>query len=179
MSFFRNLFSPKEKDKPEPKTHYEVAELKKGFIVDYDATSWIVEDASEYTWMDGSVELEFTINSGQATRYLNCNKQSGNLSIFWEDELNDVWKPARTKLLNETVDVSDGFHFDGRDFVYFGNGEAEVVSSTDAYSVKNWLFECTKQEYLISFNKYEDNSTTVFVGKRLKKHEIDNILRTE
>ena len=45
--------------------------------------------------------------------------------------------------------------------------------------MKNWLFECDKQEYLVSFNKYEDNSIEVYVGKRLKKHEVSNILGRE
>lgn len=179
MSFFKNLFSPKGKPKEEPKIDYEVAEMKVGFLVDYDFTSWIVEDVSTYNWKDGSKELEFTIASGNKKRFLNSNLQSTNLSVFWEERFENVWSAGRNKIQNETVTMSDSFHFDNRNFLFFGNGEAQVVNSVEAFHMKNWLFECDKQEYLVSFNKYEDNSVEVYVGKRLKKHEVSNILGRE
>lgn len=177
MSFFKNLFSSKETPKDEPKVDYNVAEIKNGFLLDYDFLSWIVEDSSTYTWADGSKELEFTIINGKRKRFLNCNMQSTNLSVFWEAKFDDVWPAGKNKVQNETINMNDGFRFDNRNFVFFGNGEGEVEGSTESYSVKNWLFECDKQEYVVSFNKYEDNSTEVYVGKRLKDHEVSNILR--
>lgn len=179
MSFFKNLFSPKDKPKEEPKIDYEVAELKIGFILDYDFTSWIVDDSTTYNWADGSKELEFTISSGNKKRYLNSDLKSTNLSMYWDAKIDEVWSAARSKIQNETVDMNDEFHFDNRRFLFFGNGEAEVVNSVESFGMKNWLFECDKQEYLVSFNKYEDNSIEVYVGKRLKKHEVSNILGRE
>jgi hypothetical protein len=179
MSFFKNLFSPKEKPKDEPKIDFKVAEMKDGFLLDYDFTSWIVEDSSTYNWADGSKELEFTITTGKKKRFLNSNIQSTNLSVYWDAKFDEVWPSGRTKVQNETIDMSDGFHFDNRNFIFFGNGSAEVQASAETYFVKNWLFECDKQEYLVSFNKYEDNSIEVYVGKRLKDHEISNILKRE
>ena len=179
MSFFKDLFSRKEKPKDEPKVDYKVAEIKDGFLLDYDFLSWIVEDSSTYTWADGSKELEFTIINGKTKRFLNSNMQSENLSMFWDAKFDDVWPAGRTKVQNGSVNMSDGFRYDNRNFVFFGNGDGQVQTSSESYSVKNWLFECENQEYVISFNKYEDNSVEVYVGKRLKDHEISNILRRE
>lgn len=179
MSFFKKLFSPKAAPKPEPKIDYNVAEIKVNYLVDYDFQSWIVEDSSLYKWLDGPRELEFTLVTGKKKRFLNCNMQSQNLSVFWKGKFNDVWLAGRSKMLNETISVNDGFQFDNRNFVFSGNGEAEVEGTSETYNMKNWLFECDKQEYLVSFNKYEDNSIEVYIGKRLKDHEVSNIMRRD
>ncbi|NVK65613.1 MAG: DUF4178 domain-containing protein [Flavobacteriales bacterium] len=179
MSFFKNLFSSKGKPKDEPKIDYAVAEMRVGFILDYDFTSWIVEEVSTYNWSDGTKELEFTISSGSKKRYLNCNQRSENLSVFWEAKFDEVWSLGRSKVQNETIGISDSFHFDNRNFMFYANGEGEIVNSVESFRLKNWLFESEQQDYLVSFNKYEDNSSEVYVGKRLKRHEVSNILGRE
>jgi hypothetical protein len=52
-----------------------------------------------------------------------------------------------------------------------------VKSAKETYHMQNWLFQNDTDETLISFNKYEDNSMEVYVGKKLEKHQISDILR--
>ena len=176
MSFFKKLFSKNTEAPYEPKIEYTVADLKTGFILFYEDENWEVEETVTYFWEQGSKEFEHTIFNGKNRFYLNYSPSDARISLFWEARFGDVWSEAKQKMRQKTISYSDSFAFEGKTYTFSGNGEANVETSSESYFVENWLFENEQEERLISFNKYEDDSLSVFTGKRLKKHEISNIL---
>jgi hypothetical protein len=178
LSIFKGLFGKKE-PKPEPKIDFAIIDLKKGFILEYDFLTWEVKETAIYNWSNGSKELEFEITDGKDQRYLNYSPEGKKASIYWEEQLNKIWAGAKAKCLNDSIATDDTFNYDNRTFRFFAKGTANVDGSAESYGLQNWLFESDCQEYLVSFNKYEDDSMDAYVGKRLKKHEVSNILPRE
>ncbi|MCH2225518.1 MAG: DUF4178 domain-containing protein [Crocinitomicaceae bacterium] len=175
LSIFKGFFGKKE-PKPEPKVDFSIEDLKKGYILEYDLSTWEVKETATYNWLNGSKELEFEISDGKNDRYLNYSPEGKKISIYWEEQLNKIWSGVRSKGLNNTISPDDTFNYDNRTYHFFANGSANVEGSAESYGMQNWLFESDCNEYLVSFNKYEDDSMDAYVGKRLNKHEISNIL---
>lgn len=178
MSIIKRLFGIRKAHKGSADTQvdFEVPDLKKGFILDYDFRSWEVEDVVVYTWDNGVKDYEYNITDGKEKKYLNYETVGEHLSIYWEANMNDVWSEARRKIRkNEDITESE-FEYKGNTYYYSGEGTAKVKNSVETYHMQNWLFRNDTDDTLISFNKYEDNSMEVYVGKKLKKHEVSNIL---
>ena len=178
MSIFKRLFGRSKNDSQEDvKVDYEVKDLKKGFILDYDLRSWEVRDTMIYRWDNGVEDLEFTIFDGKEELYLNYVKSNDGISMYWAEKLDAVWQDARSKMRYEPDRMGDSsFVYNGHEFRFAGEGYARVRSSKETFDMQNWLFECTDGENLVSFNKYEDGSMEVYVGKHLANHEVSNIL---
>ena len=178
ISLIKRLFGIRNanKDTTDTKIDFDIPDLKKGYIFDYDMSSWEVEDVVVYTWDNGVKDLEFNIFNGKDKMYLNYEKAGSQVSIFWEAKLNDVWAEARNNI-RKKVDISEReFKYKGNTYYFAGEGSAKVSSSTETFHMQNWLFQTDSDDSLVSINKYEDNSMEVYVGKKLKLHEISNIL---
>lgn len=178
MSIIKRILGIKKARKggSDEQIDFEVADLKKGFILDYDFRSWEVKDVVVYTWDNGVKDYEYNIYDGRDMKFLNYETVGNSISIFWEGHINDVWPDARGKIRNNQDITNSEFVYKGQKFFFSGEGTARVKSSSETFGMQNWLFENDSDDTLISFNKYEDNSMEVYVGKKLKTHEISNIL---
>lgn len=178
MSLFKRLFGIRKAKKGSEDTQidFDVPDLKKGYILDYDFRSWEVEDVVLYTWDNGVKDYEYNLFDGKEKQFLNYETVGQQISIYCEANMNDVWSEARGKI-RKSVDITeDEFEYKGNTYYFAGEGSAKVKSSIETYHMQNWLFKNDTDDTLISFNKYEDNSMETYVGKKLKKHEISNIL---
>ncbi len=178
MSIFKRLFGIKKasKETDDTKIDYEVQDLKKGYILDYDLGSWEVQDVAVYTWDNGVKDFEYTIFDGKQKQYLNYETVGGAISIYWEENINDIWSQARQKIRRGQDIMDDVFQYKGNEYYYSGEASARVKSLTETYDMQNWLFKTDDDDTLISFNKYEDNSMDAYVGKKLSNHAVSNIL---
>lgn len=176
MSFFKRLFGLGKSDSAhDPNIDYTVKDLKKGFILEYDFSSWEVRDIAVYTWDNGAKDLEFTITNGTEKKYLNYVSEDGSLSIYWDAKVKNVRPNARTEIKHHN-DLPGPFTYAGRVYHNAGAGCARVKTLTETYDMENWLFEDEDEELLISFNKYGDGSVDVYVGKHLDQFAVSNIL---
>lgn len=178
MSVFKRLFGLGKKS-PEgegPKIDYEINDLEKGFLLDYNLETWEIKDVATYYWSSGSKELEYTLALGKRKSYLNFSPSNEQLSIYTKVNMQDVWSSARQAMLDNENPTHKSFAYNGKQFRFEGAGEATVENSHETYGVSNWLFMSDDQQEMISFNKYEDQSTDAHAGKKIASYEIDNIL---
>lgn len=178
MSLIKRILGIKKANKGgvDTQVDFEVADLKTGFILDYDFKSWEVKDVVIYTWDNGVKDYEYNIFDGREMKFLSYETVGNAISIFWKENLNDVWPDARGRIRNNQDITNSEFVYKGNKYYFSGEGTARVKSATEIFTMQNWLFENDSDDSLISFNKYEDNSMEVYVGKKLKTHEISNIL---
>ena len=178
MSILKRLFGIRKagKAQEEVKIDYEVADLKKRYILDYDMRSWEVKDTMIYSWDGGFKTYEYTISDGTEKQYLNYENDDDNLSIYVDGSIQEIW-PEATQLMRNGSKLADmTFHYDGEKYHFKGQGSASVKSSSESFNMKNWLFETASKDHLVSFNIYEDDSVDAYIGKPIKSFEISNIL---
>lgn len=174
--FFNRLFGSKETETADVKLDFTVADLQKGYILSFDHKNWQVEEVSHYYWDNSIIDQEFTLNDGAQLIYLNYSKSGNKESIFWAEELHKVWSEARKKLTSAQIAKNDTFNYEGRDYFFASEGTAMITNSKEKFEMENWLFSDSTNEHLVSFNRYEDGSSEVYVGRYLKKFEVSNIL---
>ncbi len=178
MSFFKRLFGLAKNARPEQEVQidFAVKDLQIGFILEYQLRNWEVTDRTTYLWDNGVKDLEFTISDGREKQYLNYAATDEGLSIYWKEPLNEVWPQAAEKMRRGTGMDTQKIVFNGKTYTYAAEGYAIVQNSVEKFEMRNWLFESEDQEFLLSFNKYEDNSCEVYAGKYIGRHTITNIL---
>lgn len=178
MSIFKRLFGMRKanKDTSDTKVDFEVKDLKKGFILDYDLKSWEVKDVSIYKWANGSADNEYTINGGDGDLFLNLTNSSGELSIYWQGDLMKIWPEFRAKARAGENVSNETFVYKNKKYYLASNGHAAVKSLKESFNMENWLFQSEDGSSFISFNKYEDDFVEAYEGKALSKHAVSNIL---
>lgn len=179
ISFFKKLFGAKKTSEGvvnDAQIEYSVADIKKGFILDYDLRSWEVKDVAVYTWDNGVKEYEYHIFDGRQNLFLGYAPSDNTVNIFWEAVMDKVWPQARENIRKEKDLTAMEFEYEGKKYHFAGEGVAMIKNSTEKFEMQNWLFESSDGENIISFNKYEDKTLGVYVGKWLEFHQISNIL---
>jgi hypothetical protein len=158
------------------KVDYEVSDLEIGYILDYDFTSWEVQDKAVYTWENGVKDYEFTLFDGKVKRYLYLEASTGRLSMYEGAKINEIW-PAGKSLMRKGANLMDEeIKFKGNTYYFYAEAAAKVRNKSESYMMENWLFLDAAEHEILSFNLYEDRSMDAYIGHYLKPHEISNIL---
>lgn len=177
MSLLKRLFGIRKANKSTGDTQvdFEVKDLKKGFILDYDLKSWEVQDVAVYEWDNGVKDYEYTIFDGKEKQFLNYESASGNISVYWKSQINEIWGDFRAMIRKGEDITNETFTVGGSEFYFAGEGAARVKSMTETFHMTNWLFQSDDNRY-ISFNKYEDGFLEAYEGIGLSPHAVSNIL---
>lgn len=158
------------------KIDFEIKDIEKNYILDYDLSSWQVKDKSIYTWDNGVQDLEFTIVDGKKKLYLNYESLEEKASMYWGVNIDEVWSGFKN-LIRKDVEIDDqSFSFKGKTYYFVGEGTARVKSTSETFNMQNWLYKSDDGESLVSFNRYDDRSFDAYQGKYITEYEISNIL---
>jgi len=170
------LFKGKKSEIEDTKIDFEIEDLKKGYFLDYDLTTWQIIDFSTYTWDNGVTDFESTLFDGGNKKlfltYETINKAS---SMYWEVSIDKIWGEARQKIRADQDLSQETFTFEGKDYHFAGEGSALVKSTKEKYTMVNWLFESSDHKHLVSFNRYDDRFIDAYIGIRITEHQISNI----
>ena len=90
--------------------------------------------------------------------------------------MNEIWSDGKKAMRLGKDMIDESFKYKGDTFYFVGEGAAKVKNSSETYYLKNWLFENTSEDTLISFNLYDDRSMDAYLGEKLSRHAISNIL---
>ncbi len=181
IAFLKRLFSRVNGNTEERKFKIDlkISDLEIGYILEYELKNWEVTDIMTYTWDNGVSEKEYTIHDGKTTLYLNYDASQDKASLYWKENLQNVWPLARQKMQRNERMLDDTFQFQGEDFHFASDGSAMLRNSVEKFEMVNWLFMSLDDQKMMSFNKYEDGSMEVYAGKVLPKFAINNILPRE
>lgn len=174
-----DVFKKKNESSYDP-NNIRVTDLAKGFIFEYDMSTWEVTEEYSYDWGGNFFTREFKVENGSLTRYL---------SVENDDDLYlTLTKKVRIRKLDQDLPeyIMDRgsapkiLFYDGKKYFlekespgYFKN----VSSNEDKWSeLISWDYYDDDEEYCLSVERWGENEFEATAGRIIKEFEISNIL---
>lgn len=178
MGFLDNLFGKKKEDSVDP-LNLRVTHLKKGYILDYDLSSWEVKEVYTYDWGDEFFTREYKLFNGKETRFLHVEEDD-------ELELQLTQKVKPTTLDPDIPDLisKEGkppkkivfkgvtYRLEGESPGYF-NEEGKPDQWVEHIS---WTYYDEEEELLLNIEQWGEREFEASYGKLIKEFEISNII---
>ena len=179
------LFDSFKKKKPEPEQSYDpsnitVANLRKGFLFDYDLQTWTVKEEYKYDWGDGFFTKEFQVSNGKDSRYLHIAEDNG-ISLTWtqkvrirtinedlpEQIIKNDYPPKKLTYQNIT------YFLDGESAGYFNDAGSK---SQDWSELISWEYYDESGNHLLAIEQWGERDFDAAVGELIQEGEISHIL---
>ncbi len=180
MGFFDDLFGKKKKEEEEvDPLDIKLSRLKKGYILDYDLSSWEVKEVYNYDWGDQFFTREYKIFNGKDSRYLHV-EEDDELELILSQKIKPVTIDAD---IPEHI-IKHGhppkkLHFKGKTYNlesespgYF-NEEDKPEQWVEHIS---WTYYDEEEENIINIEQWGEREFEASVGKVLKEFEISNVI---
>lgn len=176
----KNFFSKKKEKEPEYDIlNMKVTDLRKGFVFDYDLSSWIVEEEYEYDWGDEYFTKEFKITNGTEIKYLGIDSEDKEyIAITEKIKLRAIDVNLPEYIIEHEAPPKE-FEYNGTKYMleeenpgYFkdlGNKDQDWIE------FMSWDYE-DYDNNLISIEQWDEKSFEASIGKYIKATEISNIL---
>lgn len=168
-------------EKNDPKVDFKVKDLKVGYILEYNLSTWVVEKEYNYNWGEGFYSKEWLIANGSEKLLLFYDDSEGEeISISSEINLLQNLNDVREEIIREDIPR--------RQFALEGKTWSLTSENPCLYSEEGkpgqiemvvWVFEDTDKKEFISFSRTGENNVTGYIGSYLKEFEIGNILPSE
>jgi len=172
----KKFFSP---DKP--KIDLTLADLKKGFILDYFMESWEVKSHGEYSYDGGSYASEFLIDCGNKKHFLYVEEDDmlADVTLSISVPMNAIDTSLRS-IIQKTDEAPDSFEFEGETYYFvecssglykdYGQKQEEAVEFV-MYDFKN-----KTEDKIVSIVRWSETDFEASKGYTVKKVEFSNIL---
>lgn len=179
MGFFDDLFGKKKKEEEavDP-LNIKLTELKRGYILDYDLSSWEVKEVYNYDWGDHFFTREYKIFNGKDSRYLHV-EEDDELELTLSEKV----KPASIdpeipeyvekhghppkKIIFKGIE----YRFDSESPGYF-NEEGKDEQWVEHIS---WSYYDADEVHTLNIEQWGEREFEASVGKVIKAFEISNI----
>lgn len=179
MGLFDGLFGKKEKKEEVDPLDIKLTQMKKGYILDYDLSSWEVKEVYNYDWGDHFFSREFKIFNGKDTRYLHVEE---------DDEL-ELELSQKVKPTTIDPDLPDYIAQHGhppkkinfKGVNYFLESESPGYFNEEGKADQwaefiTWNYYDEEEVNTLSIEQWGDREFDASVGKVLKAFEISNII---
>ncbi|MBN2091751.1 DUF4178 domain-containing protein [candidate division KSB1 bacterium] len=178
-----NIFGSKKEDGPkfDPLRDLTIANLKKGWLLDFREKTWEVVACHKYNWGGGPLTNEYEVRSGNETIFLEYEATEGESYIVskWIPISNIQMNIKSYLMINDTppekLTVSDeAYTLDeegGGLFLENGAGpEQEFLY---------WDYISDDEERFITVEQWGDSEFEAYQGFFAKEYEFTNILPRE
>lgn len=181
MGFFDDLFGKKDKKKEEETDPLNISllKMKKGYILDYDLSSWEVKEVYNYDWGDHFFTREYRIFNGTDTRYLHVEE---------DDELElELTEKVKPSTIDPELPEYVAKHGHPPKKILFRGTEYRLESESPGFfneegNEDQWVEHITWNYYdeeevkTLSIEQWGEREFEASVGKVLKEFEISNII---
>lgn len=162
-------------------TRMELKDLAPGFIFEYDLSTWEVIEEYEYDWGNGFYTREFKVSDGTEIRFLDMEKNDlTQLAFFDKVELHAI-DPGLTGQIIDNDEPPRELRYNG--VIYHlkesNNAYWRDVTNSDWEPFVNWDYSDVSGEQLLTIERWGEEEFEASVGKKIKNHEISNILPRE
>ena len=172
-------FFKKNKSENYDPTNMRVSDLKKGFFVDYDMSTWEVKKAYTYDWGDSYFTKEFLINNTEQELYV-CvdDNDSLSLSICKTVKIRHIDEDLPNYILQHETPPNkityEGItYFLDEDIAGYCHEEGQPE---DAWaSLINWDYCDKAEKHVLSITQWGEREFEASVGRKLNEYEISNI----
>ena len=155
-----------------------VTDLKKGFVFDYDLSTWEVLEEYQYDWGDNYFSSEYKISNGTETCYLSVEEDdevqlsiSGKVKIRVIDENLPDYISKHEKAPSSLIYQGVKYFLEKESPGYF-RGEGKP----DWTELISWDYEDEKGEKILTVEQWGEFEFEASAGKMIKEFEISNIL---
>ncbi len=175
---FSDVFKKKKKKEFDPLNDAVLWKMKKGWMVDYDSSTWEVIAFNTYDWGGGEISREWQINCGDETLYLEVEGEDEfewclNTKIRVSDIGDDL-----VEYIIEAEDPPDEIEYDGVRYYleessaghYFKDGKG------DGEPLLQWCYEDDEGELYLTVEQYGEEEFEAATGIPVEEYMFTNVL---
>lgn len=174
----KDLFRKDKKKEPDPLIDHSMADLRAGYLVDYDLKTWEVEAYNNYNWGGGDISYEWQLKSGDEIVYI--EKESDD-----EDEWSLSRKIAFASLGSEVKehivekgDPPDEIVYEGTTYHMeeSGGGHFYKDGQGPGKELLRWSYEDDKGESYLGIEQWGEEDFEATLGEPVEEYQFTNIL---
>jgi len=179
-----DIFKKKKDEGPSyDPTNMKITDLKIGFFVDYDMTSWQVKGHSEYDWGNNNFSNEFKLSDGEKEVYLHIEQDAGLMLT--------VAKPIKIRVLDEDIVETiiekkeppkkltyegNKYFLDRESVGYYKDTEKE---HDDWDELMSWDYYTEEGDLTLGVMQWGERDFEASSGRVVKEFEFSNIVPSE
>lgn len=179
MGFFDNLFGKKKKEEEEvDPLNIKLIQLKKGYILDYDLSSWEVKEVYNYDWGDQFFTKEYKIFNGKDSRYLHV-EEDDELELTLSEKIKPTTiDPDIPEHIVKHGHPPKKIHFKGKNYRLESEspGYFNEDDKPDQWVEHiSWTYYDEEEANTLNIEQWGEREFEASVGKVLKEFEISNV----
>lgn len=179
MGFFDDLFGKKKKEEEavDP-LDIKLSKLKKGYILDYDLSSWEVKEVYNYDWGDHFFTREYKLFNGKDTRFLHVEEDDELELIMSEKVKPTTVDPDLPDYVEKHGHPPKKIHFKGIE--YRLEGESPGYFNEDEKEAQwvehiSWNYYDEDEVNTLNIEQWGEREFEASIGRVVKEFEISNI----
>jgi hypothetical protein len=177
----RDIFRKDKKKEPEPLSDLFLAQLKVGYLVDYDLKTWEVLACNYYDWGEGDISREWQLESADDMVYLEQESDDEeDWSLNRKIPIGRLGSGVKEHIM-ETGDPPDKILFEGTTYYleemagghFFKNGQEP------GKEMLRWSYEDDGGRSYLGIEQWGEEDFDVTVGEPVEEYQFTNILPRE
>lgn len=180
MGFLDGLFGKKKPKKEEvDPLNISLTKLQRGYIIDYDLSSWEVQEVYNYDWGDNFFSREYKISNGKDVRYLHVEDDDEIELVLSEKVKPGTIDPDLPDHIEKHGHPPKKIHFRGVNYQLesespgYYNEEGKKDQWVEHIS---WTYYDEEEKHTLGIEQWGEREFEASVGKVLKEFEISNII---
>lgn len=198
----KNKKRPEEEEFPLLPEEITLWDLKKGYMLDYEARTWEVKGVYQYDWGRSGKTTEYKLHDGIEIIFMHLDQEDGELVITMSQKIKmgELGYPRQNesglgfRVKSDAVNTVGGQQIRNaimqndvppKEIVYQGTtyymteeseGYFRDLDERERYRFIEWSFEDNSEEKCISISRWSETELEVSAGVYAQDFEISNIL---
>jgi len=175
-----DFFKKKEKNTYDP-TNITLMDLQKGFVLEYDLKTWVVQEVYEYDWGDNYFSREYKMDSGDDTFFLHVEKDDELFLTITKKIKVTMIDEDLPEYLEEHEKAPKKIHYKNKTYYLDGNenpGYFKDLSDPkkDWVEFISWDYYDENDDEYIGIEQWGEREFEASAGQVVKEFEFSNIL---
>jgi len=174
---WQKIFKKKEQKK-NITINLSLADMKKGFFVDFDLKSWQVTAYNRYTWGDDENTYEWQLTTSDDTIYLEREPDDeDHFSISRKISFNNLGKGLKEHII-EHEDPPDKINYNGKIFQLYESSGGLFFNNEEKKGKEliKWDYADNSENEFISIEQWGENDFEASFSTRVEEYQFSNIL---
>ncbi|CAN2042601.1 DUF4178 domain-containing protein [Candidatus Magnetomoraceae bacterium gMMP-15] len=173
-----DFFKKKTSNELDPLTGLNLANLKAGYLVDYDLKTWEVKAYNTYDWGEGDISYEWQLVSSDDTIYL--ERESDDVD-FWSISRKISFSslgPGIKEHIMEHDDPPEQIVFDGKKYYLeeMSGGHFHKNGTGEGEPVIIWNYEDDSGKYFLGIEQWGEEDFEASFGQAVEEYQFTDIL---
>lgn len=174
---FWDIFGKKKEESIDP-LKIDLKSLKKGWMVDYDMTTWEVKAHHKYDWGTRNFTDEWELQSSDKIMFLYYESEdSDEFSISYKIPIGKIEGNIK-EYLKTHEDAPGQIVFEGKTYYLDDDGGGLFLENGQGPEQEfiYWDYEDENEENFVTIEQWGENEFEVYAGKWVEGYQFENIL---